>query len=264
MDEALFPMAELSGQWRITPNTVSRRLAYLGIKPIRKGNFRFITEDQMNTANSFHHHLLQGKPMNSFCAKEQQNNSHRISKALRYEILERDGFACKACGATNCLEIDHIVPKSKGGQTIKTNLQVLCSDCNKGKGTSSPFSDQEDGISIKELEARWSVSRNTVKKWAEILEVKLIRVSSTLTIWPADKIAVGDELCSYILTHSTTQGFYACKNTMQFNIRLDRDLVERFKACAYSRGLILGIDQSQSVNRAMRQAMRWYIETLPE
>lgn len=187
-----------------------------------------------------------------------------ISKRLRYEILERDGFMCKACGAKNCLEIDHVIPKSKGGQTIASNLQVLCADCNKGKGALFPSITESYGISIKDLESRWSISRNTVKKWAEMLGVKLVRVSSTLTIWPADKIKLGDELRSHISTYSTSHGFYACKNTKQFNIRLDSDLIEKFKACAYSRGLMLGLDQPQSVNRAMQQAMRWYIETLPE
>jgi hypothetical protein len=59
-----------------------------------------------------------------------------IPKSLRYEVLHRDGFRCQACGATHRetrLHIDHIVPVSRGGSTVKDNLQVLCEACNLGK-----------------------------------------------------------------------------------------------------------------------------------
>lgn len=61
----------------------------------------------------------------------------KLSNALRYEILKRDGFKCKLCGATrkdDKLNIDHITPISKGGKTIKDNLRTLCQRCNSGKG----------------------------------------------------------------------------------------------------------------------------------
>ncbi|MGE4613767.1 MAG: HNH endonuclease signature motif containing protein, partial [Planctomycetota bacterium] len=32
------------------------------------------------------------------------------------------------------IHVDHIVPLSKGGETTLDNLQVLCIDCNLGKG----------------------------------------------------------------------------------------------------------------------------------
>lgn len=62
-----------------------------------------------------------------------------ISLGLRYDILKRDHFKCAICGdspATNqqCkLHIDHVVPFSQGGKTVKENLRVLCLSCNQGK-----------------------------------------------------------------------------------------------------------------------------------
>ena len=58
-----------------------------------------------------------------------------VGESLRYEILARDRI-CQLCGATKereRLEVDHIVPRSKGGTNDPDNLQVLCAPCNRGK-----------------------------------------------------------------------------------------------------------------------------------
>lgn len=73
------------------------------------------------------------------CAKAK---SRTISNKLRYTVLKRDNFKCCACGASPAknpsieLHIDHIVPWSKGGDTVLENLQTLCSKCNIGKSDS--------------------------------------------------------------------------------------------------------------------------------
>ena len=74
--------------------------------------------------------------------ENQQKNSRRRrepSTRLRFEVLYRDQFTCRFCGASPTkdpsvtLHIDHIVPWSKGGETSLDNLQTLCSKCNLGK-----------------------------------------------------------------------------------------------------------------------------------
>mgnify|MGYP002526445271 FL=1 len=58
-----------------------------------------------------------------------------VGESLRYEILTRDRV-CQLCGTTKeqeRLEVDHIVPRSKGGTNDPGNLQVLCAPCNRGK-----------------------------------------------------------------------------------------------------------------------------------
>lgn len=56
---------------------------------------------------------------------------------IRYEVLKKDNFRCCICGATAKdgvkLEVDHIIPVSKGGKTTIDNLQTLCERCNRGK-----------------------------------------------------------------------------------------------------------------------------------
>lgn len=61
----------------------------------------------------------------------------KMSESLRYDILKRDNYKCQICGASAKdgakLQVDHIIPVSKGGKTETNNLQTLCSRCNIGK-----------------------------------------------------------------------------------------------------------------------------------
>lgn len=56
---------------------------------------------------------------------------------LRFQVLHRDNFTCQYCGQTPQhgikLEVDHILPTSKGGETILDNLITSCYSCNRGK-----------------------------------------------------------------------------------------------------------------------------------
>ena len=67
-----------------------------------------------------------------------------INLRMRFIVLKRDNFKCCACGASPAkdpsvtLHVDHIVPWSKGGETLIDNLQTLCSKCNLGKGDIMP------------------------------------------------------------------------------------------------------------------------------
>ena len=63
-----------------------------------------------------------------------------MTSSLREKIKKRDKYQCKHCGASIAqepnllLEIDHILPLSKGGITSEDNLQTLCWRCNRKKG----------------------------------------------------------------------------------------------------------------------------------
>ena len=71
--------------------------------------------------------------------REYYNKSQRklMTKELRKQIMLRDNYTCQMCGKYMPdevgLHIDHIIPISKGGKTVPSNLQVLCSKCNGHK-----------------------------------------------------------------------------------------------------------------------------------
>lgn len=66
-----------------------------------------------------------------------KNQRKLMTKALRNKIMKRDNYTCQKCGKYMPdeigLHIDHIIPISKGGKTVESNLQVLCSKCNGHK-----------------------------------------------------------------------------------------------------------------------------------
>ena len=78
----------------------------------------------------------------------QQKSNHakrqrsKMTPALKKAILERDNYTCQNCGNSIykepnlLLEIDHIIPVSKGGETEPDNLQTLCWRCNRSKSDS--------------------------------------------------------------------------------------------------------------------------------
>ena len=66
-----------------------------------------------------------------------KNQRKLLTKELKEEIKLRDNYTCQICGKYMPdevgLHIDHIVPVSKGGKSVPSNLQVLCSKCNGKK-----------------------------------------------------------------------------------------------------------------------------------
>jgi hypothetical protein len=73
-------------------------------------------------------------------AKSAAGQRALMTTALRGQIKARDRYACLQCGVSLAaephllLEVDHIVPVSRGGLSIPENLQTLCWRCNRSKG----------------------------------------------------------------------------------------------------------------------------------
>jgi 5-methylcytosine-specific restriction endonuclease McrA len=56
----------------------------------------------------------------------------------RFNVFLRDRFSCQYCGRKHELTFDHLVPRSRGGQTKWDNVLTACSPCNLAKGSMTP------------------------------------------------------------------------------------------------------------------------------
>jgi 5-methylcytosine-specific restriction endonuclease McrA len=60
-------------------------------------------------------------------------DTHR-RKITRRAVFARDDWTCQYCGARSNLTVDHVVPRSKGGDSSWTNIVASCAPCNRRKG----------------------------------------------------------------------------------------------------------------------------------
>lgn len=68
---------------------------------------------------------------------ERRRKTKRMSRGMRYRVLQRDNFTCVLCGISaeggGLLQVDHIVALVNGGNDSLGNLRTLCVSCNVGK-----------------------------------------------------------------------------------------------------------------------------------
>ena len=59
-------------------------------------------------------------------------------KISRRALFARDGWRCVYCGSTGGrLTLDHVVPRSRGGDSVWENVVTSCAPCNLKKGNRS-------------------------------------------------------------------------------------------------------------------------------
>jgi 5-methylcytosine-specific restriction endonuclease McrA len=60
-------------------------------------------------------------------------------KISRRALFARDGWRCVYCGTSNSrLTLDHVVPRSRGGDSVWENVVTSCAPCNLRKGNRLP------------------------------------------------------------------------------------------------------------------------------
>ena len=98
-----------------------------------------------------------------------------IPAQLRKEVIARAARRCEYCQLPDKLqvggfELDHILPRSRGGQTCLENLAFACPHCNSHKWAHIEGQDQESGYTVPLFNPRtqvwsehfrWSESRSS-------------------------------------------------------------------------------------------------------
>ena len=91
-------------------------------------------------------------------------------KPSRTMIYKRDGNKCQYCGSTKELTIDHIIPRSRGGEDSWENLVVACMPCNSRKSDKLL---EETNLVLQTVPRRpinkmlFSLDRSNVPEWKE-------------------------------------------------------------------------------------------------
>jgi ATP adenylyltransferase len=129
----------------ITNNMVGRVLRKHGIvdrdnlsKEYLLIDFKELTRDQVSDLIA-----LCNQKLNEFLDKRgkaifdhRRKSTGHISGTIKYEVLKRAKFRCELCGISadeKALEVDHIIPRNKGGSDDLSNYQALCYSCNAMK-----------------------------------------------------------------------------------------------------------------------------------
>jgi 5-methylcytosine-specific restriction endonuclease McrA len=65
-------------------------------------------------------------------------DAHR-RKITRKAVLARDSWTCQYCGSRKPgLTVDHVIPRSRGGESVWENIVASCASCNRRKGNRLP------------------------------------------------------------------------------------------------------------------------------
>ncbi len=59
-------------------------------------------------------------------------------KISRRVLFARDEWRCQYCGTVGKLTLDHVVPRSRGGDSVWENVVASCAPCNMRKGNRLP------------------------------------------------------------------------------------------------------------------------------
>ena len=138
-------------------------------------NFSELTQLEVNElieiCNTRFKSFVEGRPELWQYRKQAQGY---IKGRVRTEVFKRAKSRCEACGVSSekrYLDIDHIVPRSKGGSDDISNLQALCFTCNRNKGNTDDtnfhkviksYNDRQNGCLFCELPKERIIAENNL------------------------------------------------------------------------------------------------------
>jgi len=93
---------------------------------------------------------------------------------VREYLLEKWGRTCAYCGAKDLpLEIEHIIPKTRGGSSRISNLSLACHACNQKKGSQTAAEFGHPAIQAKAKQPLKDAAAVNTTRWALFERLKL-------------------------------------------------------------------------------------------
>lgn len=76
-------------------------------------------------------------------AHEAEAEKRRLEDVRQWDetrafVLARDNWTCVYCGSPGANQCDHVIPRSRGGRSVATNLVAACRSCNSSKKDRTP------------------------------------------------------------------------------------------------------------------------------
>ncbi|WP_242120895.1 HIT domain-containing protein [Aestuariivivens sediminicola] len=166
---------------RITNNMVGRVLRKNGVIEKDKSTYHLLGFNKLSQQEIKEIIVLCELKISDYIKKRglkiwehRRRNRKAVPGSIRYTVLKRAKGRCELCGISKdekALEVDHIVPKNKGGEDTLDNYQALCYTCNANKG-------DRDDTDFRNLNAPYghrlddcifcSISKDTVLKENEL------------------------------------------------------------------------------------------------
>lgn len=140
LQTALFTLKKGS----ICPKIIGKqKYYYLAYRKGKKVIFEYIGRvipssliEQLQLRKKVKRKILQLKSL-LFTLKVVPRPHYNKTRLNRFRIFKKDDFKCRYCGKRAPqveLQLDHIIPISKGGTNEETNLTTVCEKCNTEKG----------------------------------------------------------------------------------------------------------------------------------
>lgn len=160
--------------------------------------------------------------------QHRMKDSKVIPGSMRYEVLKAAKFRCQLCGISadeKALDVDHIIPRNKGGLTVQENLQALCYTCNsqkadrdrtdfrtwirfyEGRGRNCPFCNLQSSRIVRQNILAYSILDKYPVVKDHILVCPKRHVSSFFDLVPAEHgacLQLLDTMKEKIIEHDPT------------------------------------------------------------
>lgn len=197
-----------------------------------------------------------------------------IPQSIRFEVFKRDLFTCQYCGRKApeaILEVDHIIPVSKGGDNSMENLVSACRECNGGKSNKKLSELSEVEKSRRQLEDLQEKKNMTdmILQWKsglsdaityQVEQIEQVFYSNS----PSIDECFGEKYKKLLKKSIRTYGFdlvldavYVALETYDIDTREQRNnALSKIIGIAHNRHIEMNDPQRASLNKVMHVACR--------